>query len=198
MTPHFRRLRIYTNPSLFSSCKRRLAKGKKMTRPGTRFAPAATVTLQFSPAPPTAGQNKPACSLLEVTQCMSHFRENRMPRFLISPEPLRKISGDGPPCGALLIGPPHHYSRILSQLRPPMCTPTSHLLSSRSNFAGNSRTTKPERLKLVPSNSISTNGRRYTRSGRTVGVQTTLKKDLRDHRLMTITNSHQIPRPGHP
>ena len=48
---------------------------KKMSRPDTCFAPAATVTLQFSPAPPTASQNKPAFGLLAVTQCMSRFRK---------------------------------------------------------------------------------------------------------------------------
>jgi hypothetical protein len=71
MTPHFRRIRIYTNRSLFSSCKKRLAKGKKMTGPGTRFAPAATLTPEFSPAPPTASQNKPAFRLMAVTHCMT-------------------------------------------------------------------------------------------------------------------------------
>ena len=42
-----------------------------MTRLGICFAPAATLTLQFSPAPPTASQNKPAFRLMAVTHCMT-------------------------------------------------------------------------------------------------------------------------------
>ena len=59
------------------------------------FAPASTVTLQFGPAPPTASQNKPAFGLLAVTQCMSHFAKPDA-RFLILPEPLRKIHERNP------------------------------------------------------------------------------------------------------
>ena len=67
-----------------------------MSRPDTCFAPAATLTLQCGPAPPTASQNKPAFGLMGVTPSMSRVRKNRRPRFLISPEALRKIHETDP------------------------------------------------------------------------------------------------------
>ena len=83
-----------TAPHLYESVviqflQEALSERKKDVETGHLFRSGCAVTLQFSPAPPTAGQNKPACSLLEVTQCMSHFRETGCPG---PPEPLRKIS----------------------------------------------------------------------------------------------------------